>query len=186
MHRREIARRVFAREFSDSNLIYKESEDQYSPQYLLTPTGAKCNRLFIIGTLLEKENISSEGTEFWRAKIADPTGTFLIHASQYQPDAIQSLARLNPPCFVAVVGKPTIYKTEKTENGETIVSIRPEVIQAVEEYTRDIWVFDTAKQTAERIADSNSEESLKAKQHYSCEPEQYKQMVQIALQSLKK
>ncbi|MEM2933562.1 MAG: DNA-binding protein [Methanocellales archaeon] len=183
MQKREIARRVFAKEFSDSNLIFKENEEQYSPQYLLTPTGAKCNRLFIIGTLLEKENTGNEGAEFWRARIADPTGIFLIQAGQYQPEAMQSLARLNPPCFVAVVGKPALFKTE---SGEIITSIRPEVIQAVEEYTRNIWVFDTAKQTVERIANSNSEEALKAKQHYSCEPEQYKEMVQIALQSLKK
>ncbi|MEM2924346.1 MAG: DNA-binding protein [Methanocellales archaeon] len=179
MQRREIARRVFAREFSDSNLIFKESEDQYSPIYLLTPTGAKCNRLFIIGTLLEKENISSDS---WRARIADPTGAFTIHAGQYQPEAAQALAKLNPPCFIAVVGKPAFYKTE---NGE-VITIRPEVIQAVEESARDIWVFDTAKQTLERIFNSNSEEALKAKQHYNCELEQYKQMVQIALESLKK
>ncbi len=183
MQKREIARRVFAREFSDSNLIFRESEDQYSPQYLLTPTGAKCNRLFVIGTLLEKENTGSEGAEFWRAKVADPTGIFIIHAGQYQPEATQALARLNPPCFVAVVGKPAIYKTE---SGEIKTSIRPEAIQAVEEYVRDIWVFDTAKQTVERMANSNTEESVKAKQHYNCEPEQYKQMVQMALQSLKK
>ena len=41
---REVARRVFAKEFGASNLLFKESDDQYSPQYVLTPTGAKCNR----------------------------------------------------------------------------------------------------------------------------------------------
>ncbi len=183
MQKREVARRVFAREFNDSNLIFKEGADQYAPQYLLTPTGAKCNRLFVIGTLIEKENIGSDGTEYWRARVADPTGAFILHAGQYQPEAAQMLAKIEPPCFVAVVGKPSTYKIE---SGETITSIRPEAIQIVEEPTRNIWVFDTAKQTVERMANSKSDEGNKAREHYNCESEHYRQMVQIALQSLKK
>ena len=46
---REAARRVFARELKDSNLTSKDESDQYAPQYLLTPTGAKVNRIFIVG-----------------------------------------------------------------------------------------------------------------------------------------
>jgi len=183
MQKREVARRVFAREFNDSNLVFKEGDDQYAPQYLLTPTGAKCNRLFIIGTLLEKENTGDNGAEYWRGRVADPTGAFIILAGQYQPEAAEMLAKIDPPCFVAVVGKPSTYKTER---GETLTSVRPEAVQVVEEYTRNIWVFDTAKQTMERIANSSSGESTKAKEHYNREPEQYREMVQAALQSLRK
>lgn len=50
---REAARRVFARELKDSNLTSKDESDQYAPQYLLTPTGVKVNRIFIVGTLIE-------------------------------------------------------------------------------------------------------------------------------------
>ena len=38
---REVARRVFAQELRDSNLASKDESDQYAPQYILTPTGAK-------------------------------------------------------------------------------------------------------------------------------------------------
>jgi RPA family protein len=52
---REVAHRVFAAELKESNLQSKEGQDQYSPQYLITPTGAKCNRIFIVGTLTQQE-----------------------------------------------------------------------------------------------------------------------------------
>jgi len=45
---REVARRVFAKELRDSNFHYKEHEDPYAPQYIITPTGAKCNRVFVV------------------------------------------------------------------------------------------------------------------------------------------
>ncbi|MBU4223523.1 MAG: hypothetical protein KKA10_18200 [Euryarchaeota archaeon] len=41
---RGVAHRIFAIEFRESNLQAKEGHDQYSPSYLLTPTGAKINR----------------------------------------------------------------------------------------------------------------------------------------------
>lgn len=47
---REVARRVFAQEMKDSNLTSRDENDQYAPQYVLTPTGAKVNRIFLVGT----------------------------------------------------------------------------------------------------------------------------------------
>ncbi len=87
---REVAHRIFAAEFKDANLQAREGSDQYSPQYLLTPTGAKCNRVFIVGTLTEKEDMGTE-SEFWRGRIVDPTGAFFVTAGQYQPEAAQVL-----------------------------------------------------------------------------------------------
>ena len=83
---REIAHRIFAAELKESNLQAKEGQDQYSPQYLITPTGAKANRVFIVGTLTEKEDIGTD-SEFWRGRIVDPTGAFFVSAGQYQPEA---------------------------------------------------------------------------------------------------
>jgi RPA family protein len=65
---REVAHRIFAAEFKEANLQVREGTDQYTPQYLITPTGAKVNRVFIVGTLTEKENIGAEA-EFWRGRI---------------------------------------------------------------------------------------------------------------------
>jgi len=64
---REVARRIFAEELKSSNYSFRDGEDQhqYAPSYLLTPTGAKCNRVFLVGTLIEKDDIGGD-TEYWR------------------------------------------------------------------------------------------------------------------------
>jgi hypothetical protein len=58
--KREVARRVFAREFNDANHTFKESEDDRAPVYVLLPTGARANRVFVVGTLTETEDIGDE------------------------------------------------------------------------------------------------------------------------------
>ncbi len=180
---REVARRVFAQELRDSNLSFKDGNDQYSPQYLITPTGARCNRVFIVGTLTEKENIGQEA-EYWRARIIDPTGTFYIFAGQYQPEALQTLVQTNAPEFVAVVGKTSSFTSNE---GNTLISIRPESIQVVDAATRENWVLDTARLTLERLKmlDSSDPDSTLAKQHYTTDIKKYKNMVITALQSLR-
>jgi RPA family protein len=181
---REVARRVFAQELKDSNLTSKDESDQYAPQYVLTPTGAKVNRVFLVGTLIEKEDIGTD-SEYWRGRISDPTGSFLVYAGQYQPEAAQFLADCELPAFVAVVGKTSTYTTD---DGNVLTSIRPESIQQVDEITRDLWVLDTSKQTLERIRAIEAEEdqnSKLAKEHYATDTGFYRSMVKKALESLK-
>lgn len=181
---REVAHRIFAAEFRESNLQVKEGNDQYSPQYLLTPTGAKCNRVFIVGTLTEKEDVGNDA-QFWRGRIVDPTGAFFVTAGQYQPEAAQVLARTAPPEFIAVVGKPATYTTKE---GNVLTSIRAESLQVVDAATRDRWVVDAAKQTIARLEKlySNMPDIVKARMHYSTNAEQYRAMVAQALESVKK
>jgi len=180
---REVAHRVFAAELKESNLQSKEGQDQYSPQYLITPTGAKCNRIFIVGTLTEKEDVGTD-SEFWRGRIVDPTGVFYVTAGQYQPEAAQVLARTAPPEFIAVIGKPTIFTTKE---GNVLTSIRAESMHVVDAATRDRWVVETAKLTAKRIArlQGNEPDAVKAREHYSTDVEQYKAMVAMAVESMR-
>ena len=180
---REVAYRVFAAELKESNLQSKEGQDQYSPQYLITPTGAKCNRIFIVGTLTEKEDVGTD-SEFWRGRIVDPTGAFYVTAGQYQPEAAQVLARTAPPEFIAVIGKPTTFTTKE---GNVLTSIRAESMHVVDAATRDRWVVETAKLTAKRIArlQGNEPDAIKAREHYSTDVDQYKTMVAMAMESLR-
>lgn len=152
---REVAWRVFAAEFNSSSLEIK-GEGEKTPSYLITPLGAKINRLFVVGVLTDNENVGSENEPVWRARIADPTGTFFLTAGQYQPEASMVLAKLQPPCFVAVVGK---FRTYSPEEGKLYVSIRPERIGKVEADTRDGWVLETCQATLDRI--SAMEEAMK-------------------------
>ncbi len=182
---REIARRVFAAEFNDATYSFKESDDDRAPVYVLLPTGQRANRVFVVGTLTETEDVG-EDSEYWQGRIVDPNGdTFFTYAGQYQPDAASMLRELEAPEYVAVVGKPRTYETDE---GEVNVSIRPESISTVEEATRDRWVVETAERTIERIqafeADSPDEYVQMAKEEYELPVENYRRAVVEALESL--
>ncbi|MEF8827278.1 MAG: hypothetical protein V5A27_13210, partial [Halapricum sp.] len=51
--RRETAYRLFATEFEESDFSYAESDEERAPNYVVTPTGARVNRLFAVGVLTE-------------------------------------------------------------------------------------------------------------------------------------
>src|SRR3990170_7073343 len=143
---REIAWRIFAQEFNMSNL-YVSEDDERAPNYIITPTGVKCNRLFIIGVVTEVENIGKDNN-LWRVRIADPTGVFTIYAGQYQPEAAIFFSELQVPSYVALVGKARKYEPE---DGSVYLSVRPEEINVSDEKQRDRWVLETAERTLERI-----------------------------------
>ncbi|ELZ75438.1 RPA family protein [Haloferax larsenii] len=180
---REVARRVFAQEFNDAGYTFKESDDERAPVYLLLPTGERANRVFLVGTLTEKDDVG-EDNEYWRGRIVDPTGTFFVYAGQYQPEAASALRDLEPPAYVAVVGKPRTYETD---DGSINVSVRPESITEVDAATRDRWVSETATRTLERIEsfdDEGNEYALMAGENYDLPVDEYKQASIAALESL--
>jgi hypothetical protein len=180
---REVARRVFAAEFNDATHTFKESDDERAPAYQLLPTGGKANRVFFVGTLTEKEDIG-EDNEYWRGRIVDPSGTFFVYAGQYQPEAASALRELEPPAYVAVVGKPRTYETD---DGSVNVSVRPESITVVDAATRDRWVVEAAEQTVDRVAafgDEGNEYARMAEDRYDLDPEQYREVAVSALQSM--
>ena len=180
---REVARRVFASEFNDAGYTFKESDDERAPVYLLLPTGASANRVFFVGTLTERDDVG-EDSEYWRGRIVDPTGTFFVYAGQYQPEAASTLRALDPPAYVAVVGKPRTYETD---DGEIRVSVRPESITTVDAAVRDRWVAETARQTIDRVAafdDDGNEYARMADEQYALDPATYKRASLSALEDL--
>lgn len=144
---REVAWRVFAGEYNDSTHVYTEGGER-APSYVVTPLGARINRLLVVGVITEVENIATEEEPMWRARLEDSTGTFYISAGQYQPEAAQQLAKLEPPVFAAVMGKSRVYSPEE---GTIYVSIRPEMVTEVSEDLRDFWVLEACKNLRERI-----------------------------------
>jgi RPA family protein len=180
---REVARRVFAEEFNDASYTFKESDDERAPVYALLPTGERANRVFLVGTLTEKEDVG-EDSEYWRGRIVDPTGTFFAYAGQYQPDAAGALRELEPPAYVAVVGKPRTYETD---DGQVNVSVRPESITQVDAATRNRWVVETAERTLERVAafdDEGNEYARMAHEEYDPPVDRYEDAAVAALESL--
>ena len=144
--KRETAWRIFAGEFNDSTVEIK-GEGEMTPSYVVTPLGAKVNRLFIIGVLTDVENISEDG-ELVRAHISDPTGVYTLYSGQYQKEATEALSKIEVPAFVAVIGKARTYTPEE---GTLFVSVRPERIMEVNADIRDKWILETCKNTKDRI-----------------------------------
>ncbi|GAA0267985.1 RPA family protein [Halobacterium noricense] len=178
---REVARRAFAAEFNDAEFTFKESDDERAPLYALLPTGERANRVFVVGTLTETEDIG-EDSEYWRGRVVDPTGTFFVYAGQYQPEAASALRDADTPQYVAVVGKP---RTFETDDGSVNVSLRPESITAVDEATRDRWVVEAAERTLERLDafdDEGNEYAERARAEYGEDVSPYRRALLEALE----
>ena len=180
---REVACRVLATEFDDITYTFKESDDDRAPTYGLLPTGEKANRIFFVGTLTETDDVGKKD-EYWQGRIAGPTGTIVVYAGQYQPEAAAKLRDLDTPAYVAVVGKPRTYETD---DGSILTSVRPESITVVDQTTRDEWVADAAKRTLDRITsfdDQSNEYVRMAREQYGEDLSRYRDAVVTALESL--
>ena len=150
MNARETAWRVFATELNSSTLEIKATEEK-APSYIVSPLGAKINRVLIAGVMTEKENIGSEDEPMWKARIQDVSGSFYINVGRYQPEASAAIADLEVPCFVAAVGR---VRTYTTDDQRVFISVRPEHIIKIEESVRNDWILETAKSTWKRLTDT--------------------------------
>jgi len=146
---REVARRLFAAEYDDADYSYSESDEERAPNYVITPTGARVNRLFVAGVLTTVERVNDD---MLRGRVADPTGAFILYAGQYQPDERAFLDRADPPAFVAVTGKANTFEPE--DGDRVYTSIRPESLSTVDTATRGRWILQAATQTLGRARDA--------------------------------
>jgi RPA family protein len=182
---REPARRVFAGELRECRYQFRDGDDEKSPTFVLLPSGQRCNRIFLVGTLTEKQRQGDQNI-FYRGRVVDPTGTFFVMAGSYQPEAMQQLAKIDTPAFVAVVGKPNIYQTP---DGAYLVSVRVESITVVDREIRDLWVLDAARSTLDRIdalAQGTAPDTPRIKEQYpSLDPVTFRKMAYEALAQVK-
>ncbi|WP_138007119.1 hypothetical protein [Halalkalirubrum salinum] len=144
---REVAHRLFAAEFDDTTLSYSESDEERAPNYVVTPTGARVNRLFVAGVLTEVERVNNETL---RGRVVDPTGAFVTYAGQYQPGEQTFLDTASPPAFVSLTGKARTFEPEDSDMVYT--SVRPESLAVVDAETRDRAIVTAAKSTLDRLA----------------------------------
>jgi len=147
MNAREVAWRVFAGELNDSSLVM-QGEEERAPTYVVTPLGAKINRVYIVGVVTDLENMGSPEEPLWRAKLIDPTGTTYISAGQFQPEATVAMSKLTVPGFAAIIGKVRVYSPE---DGVMYISVRPETVKQMEKSARDIWVLDSCISLRHRL-----------------------------------
>lgn len=138
----EAAERVFAGEFNSSSLT--TSPEDSSSSFIVTPGGAWCSRLFLVGALVE---VKGRKGDLMLARVADPTGTFSLRVGWQQQELTARLCALTPPCFIAVSGTCHLY----LHNQRTLTSIQVEALDAVDRRVRDLWVKRTAQATLDRL-----------------------------------
>ncbi|MDR0523820.1 MAG: glycerol dehydrogenase [Candidatus Methanoplasma sp.] len=167
MNARETAWRLFSSELNGATYEIKAATEK-APSYIVTRLGAMVNRVLMAGVLTEKESVGSQDEPMWRGRVQDLAGgSFFINVGgRYQPEAAIAMDSLEPPAFVAVVGKVRSYTTD---DGRVFVSVRPERIIKITEEVRAQWALDAAKSTwgrmlamrkAAALGDGATEEAL--------------------------
>ncbi len=101
---RDKVEHLFAGEFSRSDLVVPSAGPEARPS-LLTPTGLSLRRLTIVGALTEVEG---KGGDFVHARVADPTGAFTLQSGWHRPEVTGTLAKIEPPAFVAITASPQL------------------------------------------------------------------------------
>ncbi|RXE55380.1 hypothetical protein ABH15_11570 [Methanoculleus taiwanensis] len=138
----ESAVRVFARDFNASRYTV-DGDEPGSPCYLVTPGGAWCRRIFIVGALTERKGSG----DVMHARLADPTGAFSLTTGRQSPDVAATLGYIDPPAFVAVTGQASLMGS----GSRTRALVTPETLTVVDRTVRDLWVLRTAERTLERL-----------------------------------
>ena len=135
----EPAERVFAEDFAAARHV----TDSDGASYVVTPTGAWCRRIFIVGALTERRGRG----DVMQARVADPTGTFLVTADRKNPDAVETLGYIEPPAFVAVTGRAVL----RGSGPRAHAVVEAEAFRVVDRTARDLWVQRTAGATLDRL-----------------------------------
>lgn len=144
---RELAWRVLANELHASSAEERGSGEK-SPSYLISPLGARMNRVLVTGTITPGEGGPDPAAGFARALLTDPTGGVSVTAGTYQPQGKADLERLSGPSRVFVVGKISRFRGAAPA---PVVSIRAETVQPVADVDYRMLMAEAANQTLERL-----------------------------------
>lgn len=148
MSLREPAWRVTAREL-ESSLEEEKGEGERPATYLLSPFGARMNRVLLAGSLSPAESIGrDEAQTFWRARMSDPTGAVAVTAGSFQPRAMAQLRSASAPRPAIVVGKVHLFRGR---DGVGYVSVRAEAVRSVAETEERAVLADIVRQTLDRL-----------------------------------
>jgi uncharacterized protein len=145
---REPAWRLFAHEFQAS--VQEESGGGERPvRHVLSPLGARMNRVLLVGTLGVPDPIGKDPTApFLRSRLTDPTGSFNVTAGGFQPRALGAFQALHESQRSLVVGRAHLYSGR---DGVAYGSIRAEAVRAIPEDEYRLSLAETLRHTLGRI-----------------------------------
>ncbi|MCI4360147.1 MAG: DNA-binding protein, partial [Thermoplasmata archaeon] len=125
---RETAWRVLAHEF-ESSVQEEVGTGERAAHHLLSPLGARMNRVLIVGTLAVPESVGRDpSAPFLRARLSDPTGAFTVTAGGFQPKALAAFQAIREPLRSLVVGKAHLYTGR---DGVATSSVRAEGLRTI-------------------------------------------------------
>ena len=133
--------RVFFEELLKSDCLVEE----HGETHLVTPTCARCNRLFGVGEIKEVEKRGN----ITKIKISDPTATFGIYTDK-------ALLDLKPKEYLAFVAylRPRLHAHahagKNKGKGKAVLTLVEEA-GVVDENVRTNWILNTGRRTMERI-----------------------------------
>lgn len=145
---REPAWRVLANEF-EASIEEEKGTGERAAGYVLSPIGARMNRVLAVGTLAPPESVGRDpSATFLRARLTDPTGSFQVTAGGFQPRALAALQRVTQPGRALVVGKAHLFRgRDQVVYG----SLRAEALRPVGEEEYRGLLAEAIRQTARRI-----------------------------------
>ncbi len=145
---REPAWRTFAAELNAA-LQEERGTTERAATYLLSPYGARMNRVLLAGTLSSPETIGKDPSQpFWRTRLVDPTGTIPVTAGAFQPRAMAQLQAVPGPRTAMVVGKVHLYRGN---DGTAYISVRAEGFRTIDEATLRGIYADALAQSLDRL-----------------------------------
>jgi uncharacterized protein len=145
---REPAWRVTTAELESSS-FEERGEGDRAATFVLSPFGARMNRVVLAGTLSAAEAIGRETPEsFWRARLADPLGTVSVTAGSFQPRAMVQLRAAPPGRPAVVVGKVHLYRGR---DDRATLSVRAEAVRSVAESDERATLAEVVRHTLDRL-----------------------------------
>ncbi|MFZ1023458.1 MAG: hypothetical protein WAN87_04925 [Thermoplasmata archaeon] len=145
---RELAWRVLAQELTASVEEERGVGDR-AASYVLSPLGARMNRVLVGGTLAPAESIGREESQpFFRARLRDPTGSLSVTAGGFQPRAVAVLKAVSENTPAMVVGKVRLFRGR---DGVGYTSVRAEAIQGLDDGPLRELFAEATRQTLDRL-----------------------------------
>ncbi|MEM4161099.1 MAG: hypothetical protein QW531_03875, partial [Thermoplasmata archaeon] len=159
--RREVAYRVFSFELDETTVEERggetESEEgtgfsdpSKAPNYVITPTGLRVNRILVVGKLLGPPKQIGD-KEMWKFEVSDSLGTFYVLTPNFRSEIVNYVKNMDPdtlPKVVFLCGKIRTYKPDETR---FYISIRPEVLCDSTMDMHHYWLIQAAKSLLRRI-----------------------------------
>ncbi|MEM4293187.1 MAG: hypothetical protein QXJ27_03345 [Thermoplasmata archaeon] len=215
--RREVAYRVFSFELDETTVEERggetESEEgtgfsdpSKAPNYVITPTGLRVNRILVVGKLLGPPKQIGD-KEMWKFEVSDSLGTISVLAPNFRSEVVNYVKRIGPndiPKVVFLTGKIRTYRPDETR---FYISIRPEVLCDSTLELHNYWLIQAAKSLLRRLdciqelskmepatmenlmaigfTKGEAEAALRAKKYYGIDLERIERYRTLAINALK-